>query len=91
MQFITALLTAILIVEWITKGINHWLPGRVVHKNMGLVDGVYRLMRIVAAPLIFCSLSMLRFNIGAILVGWILYLWAFLIKKTTWNLVYRVK
>lgn len=90
MQLITALLTWIFTVEWMSKSINHWLPRWKQAQNLWLIDWFYRILRMIAPRFLFCSLSMVKFNIGAICVGLILYLAAYLVKKITWSSAYNL-
>ena len=88
-MILSVVLTAILVVEWCFKWINNGLPTYIPTQNFWLVDIFYRLLRIVAPCLLLHSLAIVSFHRPTIIVGAVLYLTAYGIKRLTRHLAYE--
>lgn len=84
------LFVMILSANWCFQWINHNVPNWIAQQNFWLVDFIYRAIRVIAPMFLLFSLVIVDLHIPSLVIGIVMYLLAFWIKRLIWYLAYNI-
>lgn len=88
-MLITTIIVGVLVADCCFNSINEWLPDYVPRKRFGIIDVLYRLIRIIGSLCLAYPLSIFSWHRPAILLSSWCFLFAFVIKKLVRHLEYK--
>lgn len=83
------IVVGVMVAYYCFNGINEWLPNYVPQRSFGIIDILYRFIRIVGTFCLSYPLIIISWHWPSILLSAGCYLLAFIIKKITRHLAYK--